>query len=120
MTPSDLEFTDTILRRDISIPAIGNKIVATVLVGNSNVRVPCHLLHELKLARPLSDDLLALIWKMFEKRDLRISNAYREVNHDKQSYTAYKESFFASGGFLAALAVNPESDSAVTDFFPAR
>ena len=113
MTPSDLEFIDTFLRRDVTIPAIANEIVATILGV-------CNLLHELRLARPLSDDLLTIVWKLLEKRDMRISNAYREVNHGKQSYTAYKESFFASGGFLSALAVNPESNTAITEFFPVR
>ena len=57
---------------------------------------------------------------MFEKRDSRISNAYREINHGKASYVAYRESFFASVGFMDALSANPESDTLVTDFFPAR
>jgi len=116
MTPSDLEFIDKFLQRDVTIPEIANEIVSTIL----GVGVPCNLLHELRLARPLSEELLTIIWKLLEKRDMRISNAYREVNHDKQSYTAYKESFFASGGFLAALAVNPRSNTAITEFFPAR
>jgi hypothetical protein len=116
MAPSDLEFIDTFLRRDVTIPAIASEIVATIL----GVNVPCNLLNELRLARPLSEDLLTIIWKLLEKRDMRISNAYREVSHDKQSYSAYKESFFASSGFFAALAVNPESDTVVTEFFPTR
>lgn len=116
MTPSDLEFIDQFLQRDVTIPAIADEIVATIL----GVGVSCNLLHELRLARPFSEDLLTIIRKLFEKRDMRISNAHREVNHDKQSYTAYKESFFASDGFLDALTLNPESNTAVTEFFPLR
>jgi hypothetical protein len=116
MTPSDLEFIDQFLQRDVTIPAIADEIVATIL----GIGVSCNLLHELRLARPLSEDLMTIIRKLFEKRDMRISNAHREVNYDKQSYTAYKESFFASDGFLDALALNPESNTAVTEFFPVR
>ena len=116
MTPSDLEFIDQFLQRDVTIPAIADEIVATIL----GVGVSCNLLHELRLARPLSEDLMTIIRKLFEKRDMRISNAHREVNYDKQSYTTYKESFFASDGFLDALALIPESNTAVTEFFPLR
>lgn len=120
MAPSDMEFIDSILQQDVTIPAIADKIVATIVIGNSEIHVPCHVLHELRLARPLSVDLLSIIWKMFEKRDSRISNAYREINHGKASYVAYRESFFASVGFMDALSANPESNTLVTDFFPAR
>lgn len=121
MAPSDLEFVDNILQQDVTIPAIADKIVATIsVVGNSEVHVPCRLLHEFRLARPLSMDLLSILWKMFEKRDLRIANAYREVNHGKASYVAYQDSFFASVGFMDALSANPESNTLVTDFFPTR
>ena len=121
MAPSDLEFVDNILQQDVAIPAIADKIVATIsVVGNSEVRVPCRLIHELRLARPLSMNLLSILWKMFEKRDLRIANAYREVNHGKASYVAYQDSFFASVGFMDALSANPESNTLVTDFFPTR
>jgi hypothetical protein len=116
MTPSDLEFIDQFLQRDVTIPAIADEIVATILC----IGVSCNLLHVLRLARPLSEDLMTIIKKLFEKRDMRISNAYREVNYDKQSYTAYKESFFDTDGFLDALALNPESNTAVTEFFPLR
>ena len=121
MAPSDLEFVDNILQQDVTIPAIADKIVATIsVVGNSEVHVPCRLLQEFRLARPLSMDLLSILWKMFEKRDLRIANAYREVNHGKASYVGYQDSFFASVGFMDALSANPESNTLVTDFFPTR
>ena len=120
LTPSDLEFIDNILQRDVSVSAIADETVATISVGNSEALVSCRLLHELRLARPLTTDIMHIIWKMFEKRDLLIANAYREVNHCKASYAPYKESFFVSGEFIVALAANPESDTAVTDFFPTR
>lgn len=120
LTPSDLEFIDNILQRDVTVPEIANEIVAIISVGNSEALVSCRLLHELRLARPLTEDLMQIIWKMFEKRDLRIASAYREVNSSKASYAPYKESFFVSREFVVALAANPESDTAVTDFFPTR
>jgi len=119
MAPSDLEFVDNILQQDVTIPAIADKIVATIsVVGNSEVRVSCRLIHELRLACPLSMDLLSILWKMFEKRDLRIANAYSVLR--KASYVAYQDSYFASVGFMDALSANPESNTLVTDFFPTR
>jgi len=121
LTPSDLEFIDNILQRDVTVSAIADETVAIISVGNSEALVSCRLLHELRLARrPLTTDIMHIIWKMFEKRYLRIANAYREVNHSKASYAPYKESCFVSGEFIVALAANPESDTAVTDFFPTR
>ena len=72
----------------------------------------------MKLAQPLSIELMSILWKMFEKRDCRIASAHKEVNKGKQHYIPYKQSCFVAGDFIAALIRDPESNSLLSEYFP--
>lgn len=119
LPPSDLEYVDSVFREDISIPEIADKTVATIsLPTRSFSTATTKVFHELKLAQPFSMELMAVLWKMFEKRDNRIAYAHKEVNEGKQNYNPYKQSCFVAGDFLAALEADPESNTLLNDYFP--
>jgi hypothetical protein len=124
MTPSDLEFIDGVFFRDVSVPAIANKIVAIVKIPDpivpETIEVSTALIHEFKPAQPLSVQLMLIILKMFEKRDRRIAHAHKEVNGESKNYNLYKRSHFLSDGFFRMLEVDPLNDALLVEYFPPR
>jgi len=118
LPPPDLEYVDSVFRADVTVPEVANKIIAQIeTTGGQQVKINTKLIHELKLASPLSTDLMEGIWKLFEKRDLRIANAHRDVNSETQSYVRFKRSLFINDCFIRALEENPEDPNLMENFF---
>jgi hypothetical protein len=124
MTPSDFEFIDGIFFRDVSIPAIANKIVVSLRIPDPSfpetIQVSASLIHQFKPAQPLSVQLMIVILKMFEKRDRRIAHAHKEVNGESKNYNPYKRSYFLSDAFFRMLEVDPLNDALLVEYFPPR
>lgn len=119
LPPPDLECVDSFFRQDISIPEIADLTVATISPPTrSCLTASTKIFHELKMAQPFSAELMAIVWKMFEKRECRIASAHKEVNEGKQHYSPYKRSCFVSGNFISALENDPESNNILDAYFP--
>ena len=120
LTPPDAQFVDAVFQRDTSVLEIAESTAVTITVGNSSHLVSVGSIQELKLAQPLTNPIMTGIWKLFEKRDCRISSAHREVNDGRQAYHPYKPSYFIPGDFLNALENDFADVNILQTYFPAK
>jgi hypothetical protein len=112
-----LQYVDSEFRKDISNQAIADQVLARIDYGPLAVELNTAVLHQLKLAQPLSSQMMSAVWAMFEKRDLRICSAHKEVNSSNQNYELYKRSIFMREDFMQALEENPESEFLLANYF---
>ena len=79
---------------------MGPAILASAMECNSELCqvdgyiVTKGMIRQLQLDSPLEDDLMLAVFKLFKKRDNRISDAYEAVNHLSNGYEPYKKSMF--------------------------
>lgn len=122
LTPADREFVDRTLKLNVINDDIGTRIVATIdiLDGDylTSLKVSARELCELRPAQPLSANTMAAVWALFQKRQGRIAMAHKEINAGKQSYTAYRRSYFLPVSFMRAIQADAGSNDILHDFFP--
>lgn len=120
LSPPDMEFVDSIFRQDITRIEIADKIVTNIETPGrvNSVSISTKVMHELKLAQPLSKTLMSGVWKLFEKREQRIFNAHKEVNEGKQHFNAYKRSYFLPPEFFDKLELDPANPALLDEYFP--
>eukprot|EP01035_Chromulina_nebulosa_P030626 gene30626-40714_t len=123
LTPADREFVDRTLKLNVINDDIGTRIVATIdiLDGDylTSLKVSARELCELRpAAQPLSANTMAAVWALFQKRQGRIAMAHKEINAGKQSYTAYRRSYFLPVSFMRAIQADAGSNDILHDFFP--
>jgi hypothetical protein len=103
---------------------MGDAILSSAMEFNSEqcnidgYSVTKAMIRQLQLESPLEEDLMVAVFKLFKKRDNRISNAHAAVNQMSNGYEPYKKSMFSPQQCFANIVWNNISAHEVLrDFF---
>ena len=116
-----MEYVDSIFRQDATVPEIAEKTLSVIEIPGDEsapVLISTRIIHELKLAQPLSNDIMVAILKILEKRDRRITTAHKEVNDGKQHFVAHKRSYFFPADTLQAIERDIDIQDPLFQIFP--